>query len=154
MTPARLRLLGGAQVPSVRDSFVEVDAMQQDENPTTSKVRFHYLKSTGFRVVVSDGVIGGLTPSGFLHLAFYNERPAIPKTTEQNIDEFGNLIGKAEVIESKVGIVREIEFDVLLNRDSATDLRDFLTERLKDFDSYESARSTAQDAAKNRDKNV
>ena len=42
-------------------------------------LRFFYIKAYNFRVVHVDGVIGGITPKGLLHLAVFSERAAIPQ---------------------------------------------------------------------------
>src|SRR3989442_6878794 len=42
-------------------------------------VTFHYIKSSQFRVVHADGIIGGVTPRGLIHIAVFSERPAIPQ---------------------------------------------------------------------------
>jgi hypothetical protein len=96
------------------------------------QVRFHYIKGNFFRVVHVDGVIGGWTGPGNLHIATYSERPAIPQITEHEITEPG--IGPPLKSEGKVGFVRELDVDLMLTRDRAMELRDWLTERLEEFD--------------------
>lgn len=49
-------------------------------SPTTApQIRFNYIKSAQFRVIHADGAIGGVTPNGFIHMALFNERAAIPR---------------------------------------------------------------------------
>jgi hypothetical protein len=52
----------------------EPELPQEDE-----VVVFEYIKSQLFRVIHSDGAIGGITPTGNVHVAFYSDRAAIPK---------------------------------------------------------------------------
>lgn len=98
-------------------------------------VSFFYIKGTQFRVVHSDGVIGGLTPRGFIHCAFYNERPAIPQVQTHNVSPEGQLSDPVST-EGKGGIVREIDFDVIMTRQAAVDLRDWLLQQIEALDEY------------------
>jgi hypothetical protein len=101
-----------------------------DEKPNTLK--FHYIKSTLFRVVHVDGLYGGPTPKGDIQLTFYNERVAIPQQTAQVLNADGTL--GPEVAEGRIGregIVRELEVSAILDVETARGLRDWLTDQLK-----------------------
>ena len=50
-----------------------------------------HIKGQFFRVVHADGIIGGSTPQGQLHIAFYSERPPIPKRTVHQVSAGGAL---------------------------------------------------------------
>ncbi len=94
------------------------------------RIRFHYLKGSDFRTIHADGAIGGLTPRGGLHIAFYAERFAIPTSTEHAVTN--RTIGE-ELPESRVmreGIVREMSVDVMMTREVAQNLLDWLTKAL------------------------
>jgi hypothetical protein len=99
----------------------------------SQKVQFHYIKSTLFRVAHVDGAIGGVTPSGLIHCAVYSERPAIPQITEHPVE--GNVMGEPEIIQGRTGIVRELEIDLMMSREKAAELRDWLSQRISEFDS-------------------
>ena len=43
------------------------------------EVAFDFIKSEYFRVIHADGALGGPTPQGLVHMAFYSERPPIPR---------------------------------------------------------------------------
>ncbi|WP_316230377.1 hypothetical protein [Bradyrhizobium sp. SZCCHNR1051] len=113
--------------------------MAPAEVPDT--VSFFYIKGTQFRVVHSDGVIGGITPRGFIHCAFYNERAAIPQVQTHNVSPEGQLSPPVST-DGKVGIVREIDFDVIMTKQAAVDLRDWLTQQIKELDQYAQAKGT------------
>ena len=49
------------------------------EEPSPTTLKFEYEKSEQFRTVFADGAIGGVTPRGYVHVAFYSERSPIPK---------------------------------------------------------------------------
>ena len=101
-----------------------------------STVRFFYVKNALFRVVHVDGAIGGVTPRGLIHMAVFSERPAIPQSSEQEITAQGTL-GAERGKEGKEGIVRELDVDLILSKQSATDLRDWLSARLKELEGVE-----------------
>lgn len=96
-------------------------------------VTFHYIKSPLFRVLHVDGVIGGVTPRGRIHCAVFSERPAIPQSTEQAISPEGQL-GDLLRAEGRQGIVREIDADLQLDKTTAVQLRDWLTDRINELE--------------------
>lgn len=96
-------------------------------------IEYHYIKSQIFRVIHADGALGGITPRGLVHLTFYNERAAIPRLGIREFDEMSQTAGPEKYAESKAGIVRELEFDVLMDETTAHELRDWLNRRLEDL---------------------
>lgn len=104
--------------------------------PQPSQVRVHFIKSAGFRVVHVDGAMGGITPTGNIHIGFYSERPAFPQSVLQGL----NADGSAAVIiaeDGKDGIVRELDFDAILSRDVAKALYDWLGDHIAKLDKFE-----------------
>ena len=99
-----------------------------------ARVRFHYIKSNFFRVVHVDGILGGWTAPGQLHVATYSERPAIPQMTEHEVNEEERKFGTADVIEGKAGFVRELDVDLMLSHTRAVEIRDWLNQRLEEFE--------------------
>jgi hypothetical protein len=107
----------------------EPELPQEDE-----VVVFEYIKSQLFRVIHSDGAIGGITPTGNVHVAFYSDRAAIPKVQvhRKNPDgTLGDLLKKHTVV--RPGIVREMDVDVILSPAAAEALMLWLSDRLKDL---------------------
>lgn len=106
-------------------------------------VDIHFIKPTAFREVLCDGVIGGPTPDGKLWLAFYSERLPIPRIIRQPLkasEEGGvepDYNQSAEVIESRRGIVRSVEFGAYLSVETAEGLLNFLGKHLKEIKSLE-----------------
>lgn len=101
------------------------------EPPKT--IRYHYIKSTAFRVVHADGVFGGPTPKGYLQLDFFNERFPIPQVIEHSIAEIKGdkaSVGEELSRSGREGVVREVEVGVVLDRESAEALRDWLTRHI------------------------
>lgn len=90
-------------------------------------VRFHYLKGNQYRNVFADGVIGGPTPSGKLHLSFYVERIPIPDQTASRVlstGEIGEDIPELKI--TREGMLRELEFGLMVDIEFAKKLRDWL----------------------------
>jgi hypothetical protein len=109
-----------------------------NETPTTEslgtpspRVKFHYLKSSHFRVVHVDGVIGGLAPRGFLHLAVYSERPALPRLLEYQVEADGLLSAAPVAQEGREGVVREMEVDLVMDLTAAIALHHWLGNQLE-----------------------
>lgn len=110
-----------------------------DKSP--DRVRFHYVKGNQFRTVYIDGVYGGLTPSGLIQAAVYSERSPIPQETVHEI-EAGRL-GK-EIREERIsmdGPVRELEVSLVMNREQAQNLVDWLTEKISVIDKLRGKKS-------------
>ncbi len=100
-----------------------------------NSINFHYIKATDFRTVHVDGAIGGLTTKGFLHVSLFCERAAIPKKTTFNLLPDGHLGEEVvEKRESKEGIVRQMEVDLIMNEETARDLRNWLDQSLEEFE--------------------
>ena len=98
-------------------------------------IDFHYLKAPDFRSVHIDGAIGGLTSKGFLHMALFAERSAIPRKVAYNVLPGGKLGDEIEGSrESKQGIIREMEIDLIMNEETAIELRIWLDQNLEEFE--------------------
>jgi len=100
----------------------------------TDTVEFHYLKGPDFRAIHVDGAIGGITTKGFLHVALFTERAPIPQSTTFVVAPDG-LLGEeiTEHRKTKEGVIRQMEIDLILNEDTANDLRNWLDQRLSEF---------------------
>lgn len=104
----------------------------------TSAVQFHYIKSGLFRTVHVSGAIGSVTPSGNIHCALFNERPAIPRVTRHEIDASGQLNKDSIVVDGRDGFVREMEIDLVMSVDAARDLKDWLDLKINEAEKFAS----------------
>lgn len=104
----------------------------EDFDPTTPVVAFDYLKAPNFQSLRADGVIGGITPSGRIHMAVYSERPAIPRRLTHEINEDGKL-GKIVEVQSRDSIVREMSADVFLDLHAAEKINEWLSQQIEDL---------------------
>lgn len=106
-----------------------------------NRVAFDYIKSSHFRVVHVDGIIGGLTPSRMLHIATFSERPSIPRHVVNDLTMDGQLGPEVpELMENRQSIVREMDVDLILSFDTANRLREWLDEQIKNFELIEQQR--------------
>lgn len=100
----------------------------------TNEVAFDYVKSPDFRVVWADGVVGAVTPNGFIHFVLYAERQAIPRRQVFKLELTGEGTASlgAEVLEKQISrgsIVREMACDVFITPAAAESLADWLRAR-------------------------
>lgn len=99
----------------------------------TPVVRFHYIKSNAYRVVHADGVVGGPTPSGLVHVSFFSERLPIPTVVDHAVSDIGGgrgTLGNEIAREGKKGVVREVEVGVVMTLDTAKLLRAWLDDNI------------------------
>lgn len=117
------------------------------KEPTTPKktesdrVAFDFVKSPHFRAVRADGAIGGVTPNGQIHVAFYSERHPIPRRVVHSVGPGGKLgdeIGR----ESRDAIVREMDFDLFLSISVAKSLHEWLGKRIAEVEAREMPAAT------------
>jgi len=103
---------------------------------TKVELKYHFLKSNGYRSVHADGFFGGVTSTGKIHMTAYAERNPIPKITHHPVvfkkDE---IIGigpeKKEKRESLDGIIREFEVGVYFDLGVARSLLTWLDDKIK-----------------------
>jgi hypothetical protein len=99
------------------------------QSQKTEDIVFSYLKSNYFRVIHADGAWGGLSPRGDIHIAFYNERAAIPDVSKLAVSE-GKVIAPEEFAASSQ-LVREVEVDVVVDLVTAKGLQAWLTDKIR-----------------------
>lgn len=99
-----------------------------DHEEAPRRVKFHFVKSSLFRVIHSDGVWGGLSPRGLMTLSFFNERLPIPQAVEHAITD--GTLGDEVARHGRDGIVREVEFEAIMTIEAAKSLRDWLDQHI------------------------
>ncbi len=112
-------------------------AKQSDSEGRPQVLRFEMIKSPQYRTVHADGVFGGLTPSGKVHLAVYNERFAVPTALENEVLPDGSL-GTETKREGRQAIVREMDVGIVMSIEAAKALRDWLDDKVKQMDVLDS----------------
>ena len=108
------------------------------KQPKQDRMTFHYIKSNFFRVVHASGVHGGISPKGEFQMAFFNERTPIPQRVYHDIQIKDGVASLGPEIEServgKDGVIREVDVEVLMSRETAKVVHTWLGERLAQFD--------------------
>lgn len=97
------------------------------------RVQFHYLKSPQFRTVTAEGFFGSVTPHGKIYMAPYTERGALPRVIWQAVSPHGEL-GEVLEVETRGGVVRELEVGIIIDRDDAVRFRDWLSNKILELD--------------------
>lgn len=104
--------------------------------PPESTVTFDYIKSNFHRVVQVDGVVGGITPNGMIHMAVWNQRQPYPRQVVHELteDRMGSQIDRTT---RECDFVREIEVGLVLNYEMARVLVRWLEKRISDFEAVQ-----------------
>lgn len=108
-----------------KNQVVQSPALSQG---VTVKLDYHFIKSNYFRVIHADGVWGGLTPRHDVQMAFFNERQPIPQKTTVQVT--GNEL-KESSRQGRIGIVREMEVEVVFNIETAKAMRAWLDQMIE-----------------------
>lgn len=120
----------------VEDAMNTDDPSGQDSaGELPDKVRFDYVKSSFFRVVKVDGVHGGITPRGDIHMATFTERRPIPQRVVHNIGDDGTVGDELE--EERVerdAIVREVDVDLIMSPKLARSVAQWLSGKVDDLE--------------------
>lgn len=97
-------------------------------------LKFHYIKSSLFRVVHVDGAHGGIVPSGGIHMALFSERSPIPQQSSFPLNPEGTL--GPEVMANRVGkegVVREVEVDLRMDLTTAEAVAEWLKIKVEEL---------------------
>jgi hypothetical protein len=90
----------------------------------------NYIKSTRFRVIHCDGVVGAPSPKGdSIHAALFSERLPIPVQTIHELED-GRVSGELSRV-SRSGVVREVEVDVIFSLDMAEAMANWLLDHVQ-----------------------
>jgi hypothetical protein len=110
-----------------------------EKGPADNEVAFDYIKGPHFSTVWADGALASGTPNGLVHVAWYAERPALPRRQVYKIDPETGSLGEEvkEKLISRGSVVREMPFDVLMTVETAEGLSQLLQRVLKDLNDQE-----------------
>jgi hypothetical protein len=103
-------------------------SMSDPNRGSASHIAVHYQKSQFFRVIHADGCYGGMTPRGKFQMAFFSERPALPRGS--NLEVADGAPRAEQITETRGGLVRELEVDAIMDFDTAVSLMVWLRDRL------------------------
>jgi hypothetical protein len=104
---------------------------------------YEFLNSPHYRTVHADGVFGGVTTQGLIHLSFYSEHSSLPSkiTFQINEDRIPQEISR-ENSPSDVNVTREIEIGVMLSLEVAKSTRDWLDGHIKTLENLKNERKS------------
>lgn len=102
----------------------------EDTNASPSEVTFHFTDSPFSRVILVDGIWGGITHNGGVHMAVFSQHHPIPESVTHEVDPSG-MIGREKARAKVEGLVRTIEAHLILTKDTAVSIRDWLDDRIK-----------------------
>lgn len=100
-----------------------------------------FTKAPFFRTIQADGSWGRISPSGMIHLSFFNDCHPLPVIAKHNIEQDGklseemNLVGPVTANKEEVNMVRQIELDVVLSLEVAKIVRTNLDNFIKILES-------------------
>lgn len=95
------------------------------------KLEFHYIKSPHFKSFLASGAYGGIGPNGLINMSFYIERTPIP---QKLVFEVKDGLPGNEIVEERIGkggFIREIDCNIMIDLNTAINLREWLDSNIK-----------------------
>ena len=107
------------------------------------EMTFKYLFNDDYSPVYVNGAHGGLSPRGELVINFYLERPPLPNSVTHEITPAGGIGTETDVQPADHGrsLVRQVASGVVLNYETASEIHNWLGEKLKEMHAMEQAKS-------------
>ena len=93
--------------------------LKKPKKQESFKIGIEYQPVVGLKSTMISGALSSTTPDRMINLVCYTERRAFPKTTSLSVSPEDVIEGEDEGSE---GMVRELQYSLLLNEDSAEDL--------------------------------
>ncbi len=132
--------------------------MSEDRTTTQaplSEVKLDYIKAPTFKDVFVDGVFGGITPRGYIQMAVYNERFAIPQTVVFKVQEDGSPGDEVEHKRvARSDVVRDLEANLIMDADLARSIGTWLVEKADALDAAQKQRGKVKDNSEESQKKV
>lgn len=105
--------------------------MTNGDDKVEKQIEFKYIFDDDYRPVYANGAYGGINCRGEIIMHFFTERYALPKSMFNEVKE-DNTVGDCVRIEpADMPIVRTISGGVILSRQSAQEIYDWLGTVLK-----------------------
>ena len=96
----------------------------------TKQLTFRYLKDPSYRLIPVNGVWGGITPRGEIHLELFHESQAAPEVVIRSVTQKGEL-GKEIDHQPPREISRTVLVGVMLTEESAESIANWLHARVR-----------------------
>lgn len=104
------------------------------------KIKFHYVYADGYSSEYISGINSSISPNDALELNFFSERNALPKSEVFELNSEGKLSDKPSEVtpkdhNSQLNLVRHIKNGIILDIESAKDLKDLLEQYIEMIES-------------------
>lgn len=114
----------------------EISQSSTEKDTTKGLLHTHYIKAPNYSESHCNGVFGGVTPNGEIHIAFFSERVPFPKVVidELEMDKSTNhakLTGEPKSL-GKEGRIRHINSSVYLDLDTAESILKWLQKKVEE----------------------
>jgi hypothetical protein len=107
------------------------DAEEDASKKGPIEVNFKYFKGNFYRIIHVNGVMGGISRRGEMHMSFYSERPGFPDSAKLVIFPQGSEFALAEQIEGGDKYIREVEVDAVVDLNTAKEIRAWLDTQIE-----------------------
>lgn len=98
----------------------------------SNQIKFVYKKTGNYRTYFADGVHGGISPRGYLHLDIFVEKQATP---ESELYSMRNQTLHREDFDPKSNhFVREVEASIVMDYNLMVSLRNWLNSKIDEFE--------------------
>ena len=114
-------------------------------SPEKDSLTFDYMKSNFFRVVRVNGVVGGLTPNGEIHMGVWNQRVPYPRQVVHTIIEGEKLGPEIARTTRETDVIREVEAGLVFDANLARAMIAWLEKRLTEIAEFSSTRKAEED---------
>lgn len=105
---------------------------KKGKSKSVEQITIHNKISDSFRQIHADGAFVNITPNSYLNLCFYAERFPIPKSSEFEIINHSQINKKlSDSNDSKTGVIREYEFGMYIDVETAKGLKEVLEQAIK-----------------------
>ena len=105
-------------------------AEKKQSTDVPSSVAFEYIKSNYFRVIHVDGVFGGITPRGHIHMSVWSQRGATPDRVTHEVKPNGE-VGRETARQGSDAIIRELEAGLVLDVNLARSVVKWLQDKIQ-----------------------
>lgn len=107
----------------------------KSNDPNKRVVSFHYEKSASFQSFHVDGMFGGIAPTLLINMAVFVERAPLPQRVDAEVGAKGEGDQPKEIHrETKEGIIRELQCNLVMNYDSAKAMHSWLERKLRELE--------------------
>jgi sulfite reductase alpha subunit-like flavoprotein len=113
---------------------------EENKNPNPEKgpaprkpVLFHHVRMGPFRSIHADGAWASINGLGNITLAFFNERPPLPKSVTYEYGESGQFVPTKEALTAVPDneVLRQFEAEVIMSLESAKRIHTLLGNFIK-----------------------